>query len=200
MAFEEVKFEDPCPKRLGLQPFRRNLLYMSSPATDTIICCEMSVACFLFQMTTNSTQMGVLSLLVVKTYNFKQRKFNTQIEKLKNNNWESWHQLHPKNKEQYLHVALLIVAVVQSEKIISRFLNIFYVFVMSPSANRKPKFYIFRSFINPERRFFMSLCLFVGIVMYLITRESLQISFMIFDVGEFLKFSDMSLKEIFKAV
>lgn len=81
-----------------------------------------------------------------------------------------------------------------------------FMFFISASVNRKTKFYIFR-FINPERRFLISRCLFVRIVMYLITRESLQISFMLFDVGEFLKFSeeslkfsDMSLKEIFKAV
>jgi len=40
---------------------------------------------------------------------------------------------------------------------------------MSALVNRKPKFYIFRRFINPERRFLISLCLFVFIFMYLIT-------------------------------
>ena len=85
----------------------------------------MSAACLLFQMTTDSTQMGVLYLLVVNTYNFKQTKLNFQIDKLKNHNWESWYQLHLKNKEHWLHVALLIVAIAQSEKIRSKFLNIF---------------------------------------------------------------------------
>jgi hypothetical protein len=48
----------------------------------------MSVARLSSQMTKDSTQVGVLSLSFANTYNFKKRKFNTQIEKLKQHNWE----------------------------------------------------------------------------------------------------------------